>query len=348
MKKIEYIIVILLLLLAFIWTNSLYTLWLFAAMAIIVCPVVIINKICAKKISIKFYTVNEFSDNTELVLTVENKSRFPMSHVKIDFACQNVVFASEFITSVSLAVGARKKEEYNFPIKSKYCGRINVEIKSIRVYDSFGLTSKKLANKGDCYFYQYPKEVEKELYEIAGSKVSDNDVNYKHVKGNDVSEILQIREYVKGDSVKQIHWKMSAKTGKMMVKELDTPNDNSVLLIFDYVNQENKTENQNIIEAVAAISKELIKNTTGHTLYRKNTLTNRIEHRGVFESSEYDIMLQELLNTEAAKSDYQVVDYAIEKGIINNYAKIIYVTSNDNKSNAAELEALEKCMVLYV
>jgi uncharacterized protein (DUF58 family) len=37
---------------------------------------------------------------------------------------------------------------------------------------------------------------------------------------------------MKGDSIKNIHWKMSAKMGKTMVKELDTPNDNSVMIFI--------------------------------------------------------------------------------------------------------------------
>ena len=85
-----------------------------------------------------------------------------------------------------------------------------------------------------CYsmFYQYPKECSMDLYDVEGSLVSENDVNYKHVKENDISEILQIKEYMKGDSIKNIHWKMSAKMGKTMVKELDTPNDNSVMIFI--------------------------------------------------------------------------------------------------------------------
>ena len=85
-----------------------------------------------------------------------------------------------------------------------------------------------------CYsmFYQYPKECSMDLYDVEGSLVSENDVNYNHVKGNDISEILQIKEYMKGDSIKNIHWKMSAKMGKTMVKELDTPNDNSVMIFI--------------------------------------------------------------------------------------------------------------------
>jgi uncharacterized protein (DUF58 family) len=78
------------------------------------------------------------------------------------------------------------------------------------------------------------------LDDIDGSLVSDSALEYKHVKGNDVSEILQIKDYVRGDSIKSIHWKMSAKMGKLMVKELDTPNDNSIMVFFDYAPADKK------------------------------------------------------------------------------------------------------------
>lgn len=187
-----------------------------------------------------------------------------------------------------------------------------------------------------------------DLYDVEGSLVSENDVNYKHVKGNDISEILQIKEYMKGDSIKNIHWKMSAKMGKTMVKELDTPNDNSVMIFFDYAPKEDRETNQKLIEALASVSHELIRLSTGHTIYHMDTKENRVVHRGVFELTEYDVMLQEVLETVADKSEYRVLDYILERGIIHRFAKVIFITYDANRDAAFEIERLEKGIVLYV
>ena len=38
-------------------------------------------------------------------------------------------------------------------------------------------------------------------------------------KGNDPSEIFDIREYVPGDDIRSIHWKLSSKTDTLILKE---------------------------------------------------------------------------------------------------------------------------------
>lgn len=347
-NKITYIILVILLLIVYIWTNNLYTLWLLVFMVGITIPVVLINLRAAKKVNIEFDILNELKDNPALQLNIQNSSVFPISRINIVFNCENVVFSMDYQMNIDCSIGRKRKNVYQFPIESRYCGQININIDRIYIYDYFGLTKKLVKNHKGCKFYQYPKEEEINLYDIEGSLVSDSALEYKHVKGNDVSEILQIKEYAKGDSVKSIHWKMSAKMGKLMVKELDTPNDNSVMVFFDYAPGENKAANQKMIETLVSLSSEYIKTAVGHTVYRMNTKESRVVHRTVFELSEYDTMLQEILETEAVCNDYRVIDYVLERNIISKYAKVIYITYNENKAAAAELERLDKCLVVYV
>lgn len=110
--KIEYIIIVILLLLAYIWTNNLYTLWI--AVAVIGAWLIsaIINLFVAKKIKISFTILNELSEDRQLQLCVENSSVFPAPHVRVVFGCQNVVFASDCNATVDCSVGAKKTSTY--------------------------------------------------------------------------------------------------------------------------------------------------------------------------------------------------------------------------------------------
>mgnify|MGYP000792654634 CR=1 FL=1 len=139
--KIEYGIIVILLLLAYIWTNNLYTMWI--AIAVIGAWIIaaVINLFVAKKIKISFTILNELSEDRQLQLCVENKSIFPASHVRVVFGCQNVVFATDCNATVDCSVGARKTSTYEVPIGSKYCGRINIDIFGIKVYDCLLYTS---------------------------------------------------------------------------------------------------------------------------------------------------------------------------------------------------------------
>ena len=50
----------------------------------------------------------------------------------------------------------------------------------------------------------------------------------------------------------------------------------------------------------------------------------------------------------ADKSEYRVLDYILERGIIHRFAKVIFITYDANRDAAFEIERLEKGIVLYV
>jgi len=56
------------------------------------------------------------------------------------------------------------------------------------------------------------------------------------------SEPLSIRDYIRGDHMKYIHWKASAKTGKLKTKELSSLSYQPVVIDFDAVEIKNTEE----------------------------------------------------------------------------------------------------------
>ena len=61
----------------------------------------------------------------------------------------------------------------------------------------------------------------------------DSDRFSKYKKGDDPSEIFDVREYTDGDKIQRIHWKLSGKTGSLMVKEGSLPLTKIVHVFID-------------------------------------------------------------------------------------------------------------------
>ena len=53
--------------------------------------------------------------------------------------------------------------------------------------------------------------------------------------GNDPSEVFDIREYVPGDDVRRIHWKLTGKYDNPMIKEFSRPLNFSVVLLTELI-----------------------------------------------------------------------------------------------------------------
>lgn len=346
-KRIEYIVLVMLLLGIYIWTNQKMSLWAWIFMVGSMLIVILLNQYIYRKVTIEYDVIQSYSGGNAFIrITIQNKGWLPANHIESSISCENVVFGSEEKQNIALSIGGKATAVYEIPITSKYCGRIDLKAERCRVYDWFDISYRniKVTKTGCCY--EYPKTKFHELYDVRDTSAEGEEMTYKHIVGYDISEILQMREYQQGDSIKNIHWKLSAKAGTLLIKELDCPNDNSVLLLFDYMKKEEKDANNNIITAVNNISLELVKQQVGHTVYRMNTSDECVVHREIFEYDEFDCLQQELLETEAKESVCKVSDYVIDNGILNRYAKIIYVTAR-NVINSSELLDMEQCVVIY-
>lgn len=345
-KRIGYIFFVLILFFLYIWTNKKMTLWaciLFVGMALIS---ILINQLIVRKINIKYEIIQNINIGKNCIqIVVENKGIFPANHIESLVRCENIVFGTSDRKNIHISVPAKSVEEFVLPISSRYCGRIDLIVEKCRVYDWFDVAYRVVkVHKEGCY-YSYPKEKFQPLEKIKDGISEGEEVTYKHVVGNDVSEILQIREYRQGDSIKNIHWKLSAKSDKLLIKELDCPNDNSILVLFDYAKKEERDTNNNILTAVCNISNQLMKERKGHTVYRMETSEEHVVDRIVEEPEEFEMMQQELLETEAKTTSKKVADYIMDSNIFKLYAKIIYVKAK-NAIDYSGIEELENCIVV--
>ncbi|MFG6325431.1 MAG: DUF58 domain-containing protein [Lachnospiraceae bacterium] len=142
------------------------------------------------------------------------------------------------------------KEEYKMvtnlmPHMERYCqvemspnysGAFLVRLKAVKIYDILGLTWGKKKVGSVLMLMVYPKPCE-------GITVTvENNIGYKeesdeyseHISGSDKSQIFDINTYQLGDSIKDVHWKLSSKTDNLMVKRYSYPIERRINVFIDY------------------------------------------------------------------------------------------------------------------
>lgn len=100
-------------------------------------------------------------------------------------------------------------------VPTEHCGRITITTPRPVVYDYLGLFCKRLPESKSCAVYVFPKLVESEI-PVLGRR---NDSVSKPKPGGTVAEEHELRLYRPGDSLRHIHWKLTAKTGKLIYRE---------------------------------------------------------------------------------------------------------------------------------
>ena len=114
--------------------------------------------------------------------------------------------------------------------------------------------------------------------------------------GQDATEIYQIREYHIPDPVQMIHWKISAKAGKMMVKESSHPLGCAVcirLWLSDAAKDFKKLER--MMEICASLSRTLVEEHCMHVVAWFDQKNVRVVRWRVKDEETFYEMLWELM-----------------------------------------------------
>lgn len=112
-------------------------------------------------------------------------------------------------------------------IPTDHCGLMTIAYDRLFVYDYLGLFCRRLRKGDSCLVYIEPKAVPApQMPSFEGRAVSA----WKPKPGGGFSENHDLRLYRPGDDLRNIHWKMAAKTGKLIYREPIEPVQKGYLL----------------------------------------------------------------------------------------------------------------------
>ena len=101
-------------------------------------------------------------------------------------------------------------------LPTEHCGALEIQPKRIWVYDYLGLFRMRIRKKEGCRVLVRPRPVPvKDPPDM--SRYLTN--AWKPKPGGGYAENHELRLYRPGDNLQQIHWKLSAKTGKLILRE---------------------------------------------------------------------------------------------------------------------------------
>jgi uncharacterized protein (DUF58 family) len=113
-----------------------------------------------------------------------------------------------------------------------YRGKYNIGISAIEIRDFLNLVSIRYRPGETKFIRVYPRILSLEELEIPYMRISENEF-LSRKKNTGHSEIQDIREYMYGDSLKKIHWKLSSKYNKWLTKETNASSEKEVWIILN-------------------------------------------------------------------------------------------------------------------
>ena len=115
-------------------------------------------------------------------------------------------------------------------LPTEHCGKLHIELYRPTVFEYLGVIGLKVRKTAKKALLILPEPVE---IEIPANLFKQLEPRWKRKPGGGFAENYEIRQYHPGDSMNQIHWKLSAKVGELMLREPMEPERGLMLLTMD-------------------------------------------------------------------------------------------------------------------
>ena len=140
-----------------------------------------------------------------------------------------VLLLRNALTQEEARAKAASDSPVSFPVS--HCGLLTVSVEHAELRDVFGLCRFAVSCPAVRQVLICPECFSAEVTTDFSPSHAREDSRFSAVRiGDDFSETQSIRPYVPGDPVRQIHWKLSAKMGRTLLREIGTPQSGSLLL----------------------------------------------------------------------------------------------------------------------
>ena len=240
---------------------------------------------------------------------------------------------------IRFSVDTGKKRDRRIPVIMDNCGNVAITVEKVRIYDYlniFAWTIGKNFETQDVLVLPPTKEMYlgKDKWYNETSEDSDRFSVYK--KGDDPSEIFDIRDYADGDKIQRIHWKLSSKTGNLMVKEGSLPLTKQIHIFIDLCAKGDRAERNHkinlLVQGVYSIAMFMIEHGIPQAYIWYDKKNGVIQEYSVEQEEELYWMFQELFKSSITAKENELLEAYVDWGKGKLLESAIYLTVADHDS----------------
>lgn len=202
----------------------------------LVCTYILKKKITAKVIYCGGNVYGRQGDEIFFRICINNKTPFLSLDSRVHITVTNSFLKTGGEQIIEVPIHAFNGYSLDVPIISKLPGIVSLEITRIDIKDIMGFHFFK------SYFHEkkelvvLPLEQNEEYNEALGLETGMLESEESTKRGNDFSDVQEIREYIPGDRLMSIHWKLSAKRDILMVKDRVSMSDKQMVILPELCN----------------------------------------------------------------------------------------------------------------
>jgi len=163
-------------------------------------------------------------------LSLTNEGRTPSGLLLLEDQVPYVLGARPRFVLEGIGHGWRRHVTYQ--VRSEVRGRFEIGPMSVRVSDPFGMVELGRAFQSSARLVVTPRTVPLPTIPLGGAWTGSGD-NRPRVFASGSAEDVTVREYRRGDDLRRVHWRSSARVGELMVRREEQPWQSRATLFLD-------------------------------------------------------------------------------------------------------------------
>ena len=160
--------------------------------------------------------------------SVANNDLIPYAGVRVSFFDDYSYITGDGIKEEECLLPGEKKE-LDSELFCLYKGEYKVGIKKITISDFLGLFKLSYKLRRPLKIKVYPRVIELDSFALEDDTTGKRENN---ANTNDIPDAL-VRDYISGDPIKRIHWKATAREGKLMTRKYTGEPKEEISVVFD-------------------------------------------------------------------------------------------------------------------
>lgn len=177
----------------------------------------------------------EYGEEVFIEIRLKNHIWFPALHSHIKVFISNTFLENTVERIMEMPVKPHGDSTLGLSFRFINLGRFTIEADTFSLQDIMGLIIVKKPINISGEIFVLPCSITDVLPDVTHFMAGAAEVEESTHKGSDFSEVSDIREYVPGDRIRDIHWKISARCNELMVKERVSTAGSEMVLFPDLI-----------------------------------------------------------------------------------------------------------------
>lgn len=263
-----------------------------------------------------------------LSLCAENGAPLPLFLVSCRVCAENLLTGSRSQQRLLFTVPPRGTRQVPLRLQAAHCGQLRIRIEHVRLYDCFGLLGVRWRESLHTDLTVQPDTFSQTLRLLPDPSCSDESDTYAPDRaGEDLSEPYQLREYAPGDSPRQIHWKLSSKLDRLIIREPSLPVTRSVLVFWERSGVEDADSADAQAEVTATVCRTLLEQSVLPTLGWNDPQEQRCILHELQSIDELAALLPRMLACRAAPCAVTGAELLMKQAL--RFSHILYIAGAD-------------------